>query len=117
MNYITFIKHPGPNEGRMREFKAKSIIKGKMKGQKIAQQVLVPSKTNLKTVTTKASMEITLQKEMKNYELAMGFSGQSSSHNRSSVLSFYLIKSYVTWLTTFKEGLVISLTAFDWTRD
>lgn len=92
-------------------------MKSKMKGQKIALQILVPSQTNLKTVTKKASEEITLEKEMKNHEQQMGFSAQSSSHNRSPVLSFCLIRSWVKWLTTFKEGLVIILTPFDWTPD
>ena len=39
----------------------------------------------------------------------MGLSSQSSSQKKSSLLSFYLIKSCLKWLTPLKETLVISL--------
>lgn len=47
----------------------------------------------------------------------MGISSQASYHNKSSLLSFYLIKPCLKWLTPLKEILVIGTSPFDLTHD
>lgn len=47
----------------------------------------------------------------------MGISSQASYQNKSSLLSFYLIKPCLKWLTPLKEVLVIDTSPFDLTHD